>query len=114
MGEGDRAGGGSGWPPRPLGKAGPGLGSRPGSGTGHATGAATPVTHVCRVLPASTPALAWDTLKDPALLDSLSLGFEAWVRYIESALVRHIHLPLELDAPFIYRDPQVRLEVGGL
>lgn len=57
--------------------------------------------------------LAHETLKDPYILDFLSIGEEAHERELEHELVRHItNFLLELGAGFSYVGKQYHLEVG--
>lgn len=72
------------------------------------------VTNFAARLPASTSALAQETLKDPYLFDFLSLGEDAQEREIENALVQHItRFLLELGNGFAFVGRQYRLEVNG-
>lgn len=72
------------------------------------------VTNFTARLPASTSALAQETLKDPYLFDFLGLGEEAHERDIEQALVQHItRFLLELGSGFAFVGRQYRLEVNG-
>lgn len=72
------------------------------------------VSNFTERLPSPGSDLAQQALKDPYMLDFLSIGQEAGEREIEAALVQHIsRFLLELGAGFAYVGRQVPIEVGG-
>lgn len=72
------------------------------------------VSNFTQRLPPPGSDLAQQALKDPYMLDFLSIGHEAGEREIEAALVQHIsRFLLELGAGFAYVGRQVPIEVGG-
>lgn len=72
------------------------------------------ITNFATTLPAPQSDLAQQTLKDPYILDFLSLGKDFTERELENKLVEHItHFLLELGAGFAYVGKQVPLQVGS-
>ena len=71
------------------------------------------ITNFAHTLPMPQSDLAQQTLKDPYILDFLSLGKDFTERDLEHKLVEHItHFLLELGAGFAYVGKQVPLQVG--
>jgi predicted nuclease of restriction endonuclease-like (RecB) superfamily len=71
------------------------------------------LTNFAQTLPAAQSDLAAQMLKDPYVLDFLSLTLEHNERELEKALIDHItHFLLELGAGFAYMGRQVPLKVG--
>lgn len=71
------------------------------------------ITNFAHTLPMPQSDLAQQTLKDPYILDFLSLGKDFTERELEHKLVEHItHFLLELGAGFAYVGKQVPLQVG--